>query len=68
MTIDQARIEAGNRWCNPPLSKPCVWITNSGRRAVGYTDGEFRYTLGIGETWEEALANAERTEWRKKKP
>ncbi len=62
MTIDQAKAEASQRWCKARHTQPQAWITASGRRAVGFDDGEFRYAMGIGETWELAFANADTKE------
>ena len=59
MTMDEARLEAHRRWfASLPMNRGCVWHTASGRRAVGFTDGEFRYAMGTGDTWEEAFADA----------
>lgn len=51
--------EAYRRWCNGYINRPCCWITPSGDRAVGFTDGEFRYAMGIGKTWAEAFESAD---------
>jgi len=56
MTLDQARAEAGRRWCQDGLTRPVAWILPSGVRAVGYTDGYIRHMMGKGETWEDALS------------
>ncbi len=60
MTIDQARAEMSVRHCRGAgnVNRPCAWRTPSGRCAVGFTDGEFRYCMGVGDTWEEALKNS----------
>jgi hypothetical protein len=61
MTIDQARVKAGELWCHSGYSRPAVWITGSGRRAVGFIDGRFRYRMGVGDTWESAFLAAARS-------
>ena len=56
LTIDQAR-QALQSTLPSPL-RALAWLTPSGRRALGETDGSMRYTRGVGDTWEEALERA----------
>lgn len=60
MNITQAREEARRRFCSSGLSRPCVWRIN-GKCAVGYIDAEsgWRFTMGVGESWEFAFASAD---------
>lgn len=58
MTIDQARAQISATYCTNGLLRAACWNRPS-IRCVGCTDGEFRYCLGRGETWEEAIKDAE---------
>lgn len=62
MSIDEARASLTRLFGLSSLSRPAAWITQGGRRAVGYTDGECRYLMGVGDTWEEAIEN-----WRNRR-
>ncbi len=74
MTMDEAEARAATLWCKSARSgrTPAVWTTAARPKAgipklfrVGFRDGEFRYCMGAGETWEEAFKDAEyRTGYR----
>lgn len=58
MTIDQAKARAVAELGITALDRVCAWHGLSGACLIGVSDGEFRYVLGRGKTWDEALQNA----------
>lgn len=62
MTDDEAEAKAQQMWpnCEPYVAR------RAGCCLVGWSDGEFNYTHGIGPTWEEAFAMADQKRYRGK--
>lgn len=60
MTIDQTLAHISVTYCANGLFRAVCWHgSHTSIRCVGYSDGEFRYCLGHGKTWEEAIEDAE---------